>query len=321
MASDLQVWEVTKPYLNLHCLLGEGPFYEEATNSLRFIDIRKHHLHTVDLAAAADDHPPSVHTLELDSTIGVTVDVEGIDPREKIAIGLKYGLALLDRKTGTYEYLRRFADSADLSKSSQALDFEHTRSNDGAADPHGRFWLGSMTDFDRGPFQPEGALFRFAAGGKSAELIRPDLTIPNGLGWSPDGRTMYFTHSSAKTVYAFDYDPIDGHISHERVLYQHAGPGEPDGFRVDADGYLWHAVYGPGRVLKISPTDGRVVGEVRLPTKNITCVQFVGTELFITTAADEAAADGSPSKELGGALFRVDVGVKGLPLYKFKLDA
>ncbi len=157
------------------------------------------------------------------------------------------------------------------------------------------------------------------AGGKSSKLIRPDLTIPNSLGFSPDGRTLYFTHTTDKTLYGFDYDPVDGHLSNERVVYRHEGAGWPDGFRVDVDGNIWHALYGSGRVIKIEPTSGRVLAEVRLPTSNVTCPQFVGTELFITTAEDGEAEYGEQSKALGGGLFRVDVGVKGLPLYKYKL--
>lgn len=153
MAANVQVWEVTEPYLDLHCLLGEGPFYEEATHSLRFVDIRQKRIHTINLAAG----PSSLHTLELDSPVSVTADIEGVDPRDRIVVGLKYGLAVLDRKTGQYEYLQRFNGGAGLSKSSTPVDYERIRGNDGAADSLGRFWLGSMTDFDLGDFQPEGA--------------------------------------------------------------------------------------------------------------------------------------------------------------------
>ncbi|CAK7205563.1 rRNA-processing protein cgr1 [Sporothrix eucalyptigena] len=316
MANNLQVWEVAEPYLDLHCLLGEGPYYEEATHSLRFVDIRQHRIHTVDLAAG----PESLKTLELDVPVSVTVDIEGVDPRDKIVVGLKYGLAVLDRKTGQYEYLQKFSAGEGLAQSKAPVDYERVRGNDGAADPHGRFWLGAMTDFNLGDFQPEGGLFRIDTGGKASTLIRPDLTIPNALGFSPDNRTLYFTHTTDDAVYAFDYDLEDGHLSNERVVYRHTAKGSPDGFRVDVEGNLWHAVYGSGRVLKISPKDGSILGEVRLPTNNITCTQFVGTELFITTAEDEAAEGGETSKALGGAVFRVDVGVKGLPLFKYKLS-
>ncbi len=161
-----------------------------------------------------------------------------------------------------------------------------------------------------------GALIRFGQS-KTGEVVLPDLTIPNSVGWSPDARTMYFTHSTTGTVYAWDYSPSDGSLSNKRVFYQHDGQGDPDGFRVDTEGNLWHAVYGEARVLKISPA-GKVVGEIRLPTKNITCPEFVGTQLFITTAADEDGAGGPKSKEFGGGLYRVDVGARGLEPFRFK---
>lgn len=160
-----------------------------------------------------------------------------------------------------------------------------------------------------------GSLYRVDASG-AKEQVLTDLTIPNSLGWSPDQRTVYFTHSSANQVLAMDYDAATGAVSNQRVFYQHDGPGTPDGFRVDVHGNIWHAFYGGGAVLKISP-EGTVVGRVAVPTQNVTCVQFAGTELFITTAADE---DGEgASREYGGAVFRVDVGVEGLDLFKFKL--
>lgn len=147
-----------------------------------------------------------------------------------------------------------------------------------------------------------------------------DLKIPNSVGWSPDNKTMYFTHSSAREVLAFDFDPETGATANQRVFYQHEGTGEPDGFRVDVNGNLWHAVYGESRVLKLSPA-GKLLGQINMPTKNITCVEFVGTELFITTAGDSEGEGGEVSKEMGGALFRVDVGTTGLEAFKFKLPS
>lgn len=140
--SDFQVWTATEPYIEPHCKLGEGPFYEAQSNTLRFVDIIQRRLHTVDLALGA----PSLTTLQLDAAATVTADIEGVDPREKILIGVKHGLAVLDRKSGAYEYVARLGDEGG----------ERLRTNDGGADPRGRFWLGTMTDFGLGPFQPEG---------------------------------------------------------------------------------------------------------------------------------------------------------------------
>lgn len=164
---------------------------------------------------------------------------------------------------------------------------------------------------------PPGSLFVFASNPQSATLIKPGLTIPNSIGFSPDRKTLYFTHTTTGQVLAWDYDLSSGKVSGERVFYQHEGPGSPDGFRVDTEGNVWHAIYGGACVLKISP-EGKVVGKVEVATKNVTCCEFVGTELFITTASDDEGE--GESKRYGGGLFRVDVGARGQEVFEFKLE-
>ncbi len=144
MSTSFQRWIVTEPYLDLHCALGEGPHYDPVHHVLRFVDIIKKQLHTVDLAVG----PKSLKTLQLDMPIGVTADIEGVDSRKKILIGGKSGVYLLDRDTGKYELLKRFYDNEEKD--------ERLRSNDGAIDPQGRFWLGTMNDFWVGEPQAEG---------------------------------------------------------------------------------------------------------------------------------------------------------------------
>jgi sugar lactone lactonase YvrE len=149
--------------------------------------------------------------------------------------------------------------------------------------------------------------------------MRPSLTIPNGVGWSRDQKTLYFTHTTEKRITAFDYSSETGDITNERVFWQHDGHGDPDGFKMDTDGYIWQTISGEGRVLRISP-EGKVVGEVKYPTKHITCPVFIGTELWVTTA-DEGNEEGVESKKYGGGIFKVDVGIGGLKEFKFKLDS
>ncbi|KAK8022305.1 hypothetical protein PG993_013072 [Apiospora rasikravindrae] len=312
-SSDIQTWEVKEPYLKLHCKLGEGPYYERATNTLRFVDIISKRLHTVSL----EKGPESLVTQQLDTPISVTADIAGVDPRDKILIGAKFGVAVMDRKKASegnrdaYEYVAKFHKMKDNFR---------LRGNDGAVDPHGRFWLGTMTDFELGPFQSEGSVHMFT-GRQDSVVLKEGVTIPNSVSWSPDGKTMYFTHSSAKTIHAYDHSSdASKPISNERVFYTHEGSGEPDGHRIDVEGNLWTAVYGESHVLKVSGKTGKVVGEVKLPTQNITCVEFVGTELFITTAGMEEGAGTEQEVDYSGGLFRVDVGVEGVPPHEFKLD-
>lgn len=295
-----QEWKVEKPWLETKCSLGEGPFFEKESRVIRFVDIKEKKIHSVPL----DEGLSSLTTIQLDEPVGVTSNIAGVDPSDRILIGIKSGLAILDRKTGTYEVFSKLPPN------------ERLRANDGGSDPHGRFWIGTMTDFPYGDCEPEGSLYRFDSTTK--EEILKDLTIPNSVGWSPDNKTLYFTHSTASEVLALDYSPATGDVSNQRVFYKHQGSGDPDGFRVDVEGNVWHAVYGESRVLKISP-EGQLVGQINLPTRNITCVQFAGTELIITTASDEDSGD-EVSQSLGGAVFRVDVGVEGLDLFDFKLE-
>lgn len=171
-----QEWNVTEAYLNLHCKLGEGPYFEEATNTLRWVDIISQRVHTVSLAEGLG----SVKTIQLDTPVTVTADVEGHDPQDKILIGVKYGIALLDRKTGKYEYLSKFA-AADGQENGRL------RSNDGGVDPHGRFWLGSMTDFGRGEIQPEGAF-----------LVVYFNTHSHWMSSRPDAKLHSFRHAGSQ---------------------------------------------------------------------------------------------------------------------------
>ena len=150
-----------------------------------------------------------------------------------------------------------------------------TRMNDGACDPQGRFWAGTMAEDQR---DGGGALYRLDRFGR-AELMLGDLTISNGLGWSPDGRTMYLVDSGPRVVLAFRFDPDRGAISEERVLITVAEAlGAPDGMTVDAGGDLWVAIYGGGRIHRYSP-DGELRRAIPVPAEQTTCCAFAGPDL------------------------------------------
>jgi sugar lactone lactonase YvrE len=176
MESKMEEWKVTEPWLDAHCALGEGPYYEKSTNSLRFVDIKKKQVHCVLLA----EGPSSLKTTQLDVPVTVTADIEGQDPQAKILLGLKYGIGVLDRESGKYEYVTKFSEESDN---------DRLRSNDGAADPHGRFWLGTMTDFGLGDFQPEGET--------ASSAVPPLLNAPTNLPLS-----FAFPPQSGKREYA-----------------------------------------------------------------------------------------------------------------------
>ena len=137
---------------------------------------------------------------------------------------------------------------------------------------------------------------------------------------------MYFTDSLVYTIWKYDFDAPRGSISNKRPFakidhFEHQSKAEPDGLAVDVEGYVWSALWGASRVVRFSPT-GELVSEVHLPALRVTCPAFGGKdmdELFITTAAlDEDDFEGRRKYVENGSIFRIKVGVKGLPKFRFK---
>lgn len=192
------------------------------------------------------------------------------------------------------------------------------RSNDGAVDSAGRFWVEAFVDPEIEDPTDEGVVFRLDPDG-SLKTMYEQIVIPNGITWNAADNQMHLTDTTVGKVYAFRYDPQSGDISNKTTLYQHDGPGNPDGHTIDAEGNIWQALYGGSKVIRISP-DGKVTGEVNVPTRNVTCSVFAGTSLFITTAKEDEPDKYPESDRYAGHLFKVDVGVQGALKYKARLN-
>jgi sugar lactone lactonase YvrE len=176
-----------------------------------------------------------------------------------------------------------------------------TRMNDGGCDPAGRLYGGTMA-FDERP--GAGTLYRVDLDG-TVTTVLDGLTVSNGLGWSPDGRTVYLADSGPGVVHAFAYDPGSGAFSDGRVLLETGGPdGVADGLTIDDEGCLWTAMWGGGQVRRWSP-DGDLLAVVEVGVANTSSCAFAGDLLVVSTAhgdADEPEA---------GRLFTVRPGVSG----------
>jgi sugar lactone lactonase YvrE len=122
-----------------------------------------------------------------------------------------------------------------------------------------------------------------------------------------------------RALYAYDYDSSSGSVTNPRKFWQNPSNAEPDGFALDTEGHLWQALYGDGKVVRLSP-EGEVVGEVKLLTKAITSVCFVGEDIFITTAAEAEPEKYPESAKYGGALFKVHVGKTGVKRNKARFS-
>ncbi|TDC32241.1 SMP-30/gluconolactonase/LRE family protein [Micromonospora sp. 15K316] len=185
---------------------------------------------------------------------------------------------------------------------------EPARMNDAVADPHGRFWAGSMTYAAK---PGGGALYRVDPGAAPVPVVT-GLTIANGPAFDGAGATMYLADTPRGHVDRFTVDARTGDLG-ERTPFLRLDPakGAPDGMTVDAEDHLWVALWGGSAVRRYRP-DGALDREIRLPASQPTSVCFGGPglrRLFVTTAA-YGLTDPGPSD---GALLAVDVPVAGRP--------
>ncbi|QDS68620.1 hypothetical protein FKW77_001357 [Venturia effusa] len=306
---NVKKYTVEEPFLSIGCGLGEAPFWEESTNTLRFVDIVKEKVHVVDLNKGASSHVE----VPLDISVGTTADLEGEQASSKFAFGGKHGYGIFDRQTGSYHYIKRYWEG----ESDQAEKEKTMRGNDGGVDSHGRFWVGTMCDPMVKSPTDIGVVFRLDPDLTLHKMIE-NVSIPNGISWSRDDKTMYIADSPSKNVYAYDYDASSGSISNKRVFFHvDHEDGVPDGHAWDEEGCLWQCIFGCGKVVRLNP-EGKVVAEVLLPTRCVTCPALVGEDLFITSAEEEAPEKFPDSVKFQGAIFRVHVGVKGEKLHRFK---
>jgi sugar lactone lactonase YvrE len=286
--------------LTAPALLGESPLWDPDTGRLYYCDIAGHRLHRIDPGSGAATSWP----FDTDVACCARLDSGGL------LLAMRDGLWRFDPATGVRTLL---ADAP--------YEQAHERFNDGKCDPAGRFWVGTIYE----PRQPPLAhLYRWAQG--RLECMEGGITVSNGLAWSPDGRTQYWSDTTSHTVFAFDHDVAQGRVSGRRPFAQFPRRvpeqpldrygGRPDGAAVDAEGGYWVAMYEGSRVLRLSPS-GELLQELRLPVRCPTMPCFGGPglrTLFVTTARH-----GRPDEELAaqpeaGCVFAVQVEVPGLPI-------
>lgn len=216
------------------------------------------------------------------------------------------GFAFLDLESSTVDYINEIEK-----------DNPNIRLNDGRCDRQGRFWAGTM---DETRTQFDGVLYRLGTDQSCTEMAG-DVMVSNGLAFSPDSKTMYWSDSRNSKIFAFDFDAKSGDLSNRRIFYETTQvQGRPDGATVDAEGYYWSACFMGGRVLRIA-SDGTLDREILMPVKNITMVCFGGKDLdtlYITTGNEGLSEAELKESPLAGSLFVTYPGVKGLLDTKYK---
>lgn len=258
----------------LSCGVAEGPVWDPAAEVLWWVDITGSSLHRWRRATASNE------TLALQTLPGAVAPAAA----GGLVAAVAEGFVALDPDTGATSMIVELAGPVPM------------RMNDGKVDPAGRFWAGLMG----GAAEPEvGVLYRLEGG--RAEPVLDGLTIPNGIGWSPDASTMYYVDSPTRRLDAFDFDLSTGSIDNRRAIARFDEPVLPDGLTVDSDGGVWVALWDGAAVHRYTP-DGELDVVVSVPGPQASSCTFGGPdldELYITEATT--------------GLYRCRPGFTGLP--------
>lgn len=288
---------------NTRCATGESPLWSAAEQALYWVDIPAGLLYRGD---ARSGELQQWRAPEMLACIAARDDGAGW------IAGLESGLFALTRPQGV-------ARGTDTPLAAERLAMvAHAqagmRFNDGRCDRQGRFWAGTMV-MDMAANQAAGALYRYDAHGGLLRVLQ-GLLVPNGLAFSPDGRTMYLSdsHPAAQVIWAFDYDTDTGTPLNQRVLVDMKPlPGRPDGAAVDIDGCYWICGNDAGVVHRFTP-EGRLDRSLALPVKKPAMCAFGGADLstLYVTSIRPSGIDLADQPH-AGAVFALRPGISGMP--------
>ena len=272
--------KVRKPELVFYAgsTLLEGPHWDAQNNLIYCVSIEDNMIYAI------DPETGEVGTYLTEGPVGCAV----LDQKGMILEAEKSGIFRIDPRTKEKQLMAK------------AHDDERMRYNDGKFDPKGRLLVGTM-GYDK-TYEGESALYAIEKDG-TVRTVLDGLTLANGMGWSPDGKTLYFIDTPTKKVGSYAYDPETGEAIFEKYVIEITDGSNPDGMCVDMEGMIWVAQYGGEKVCRWDPESGGKLEEIRMPVKNVTSCCLGGENLeylYITTAKD-----GETQEALAGGLFRV----------------
>jgi sugar lactone lactonase YvrE len=283
--------------VDARCTLGEGPVWHAREQALLWTDIANARLWRYGLLDGATESWPLP-----DRLCCFAFCASG-----RLLLGLAKGL-----------YRATFAAMAGEPLAMEPIvsvetDVPATRLNDGRTDRGGRFVFGTMNE--QPGHAPIGSFYQFSTSHGLRRLNLDRVGISNSICFSPDGATMYFCDSGRRIIQCGDYDGERAIITGVRDFVRFGrDDGIPDGSMVDAEGGLWNAEWGRGRVRRYTP-DGRVDREIAVPAANPTCVAFGGpdlNQLFITSSRQEMSDEQLRQMPAAGGVFRAFIGSPGL---------
>lgn len=281
--------------LDIHNETGESPVWDDKASRLWWTDIPGRTLHRLDPETNLHD------TFAFPGRVGSFA----VRQSGGLVLAMEHGFCFYDPQTGAISTLAE-----------PEAHLPNHRFNDGRCDRQGRFLAGSMN------LARDGAAAKLwrLGGDASVTAVADDCTIANGLGFSLDGKTMYWVDGGRRQVFSFDYDTASGTPTNRRLWIDDAiAPGGPDGAAIDADGCYWSARWMGGCVVRFTPA-GKVDRIIQVPVSRVTMCAFGGSDLktlFITTATEGMTEAEHKAEPLAGGLFAVRPGVAGLPETRF----
>uniref|UniRef100_T1K2Q1 SMP-30/Gluconolactonase/LRE-like region domain-containing protein n=2 Tax=Tetranychus urticae TaxID=32264 RepID=T1K2Q1_TETUR len=265
------------------CDLGEGPFYESTSDSIYYVDAFKGTI----IRSPLNNEPKDIHAL------GFRL-VSLIIP---YANDSQTFLITLDEKVAKYNWATRNVQI--LSSLPPHVDGKE-RFNDGKCDSRGRLIVGSVVESNQfqGIVKGKGSIYRLE--GNQLKKLADGFTLSNGMDWSVDGELFYFNDSEDQKIYVFDYDQENGTLSNKRVFIDFKNHTEfksneyPDGLVVDANNFIWTALYGGGRLVKINSRTAKVELSINVPASKVTSLTFGEPQLnkiYVTSSHSETEPD------------------------------
>jgi sugar lactone lactonase YvrE len=280
--------------------LGECPVWDQRTERLHWVDIRAGLIHRFSPSDGSD----------LVFDVGQPVGSVGLGADGGLVVALRDGFGLIPSNSDRIDAM------IEVEK-----PLTGNRMNDGRCDAAGRFWAGTLASaWEQEP--GAGALYRLEQAGDtfSATQVLTELTVANGIDWSPDERRMYFIDSATQRVDVFDFDLDSGTIRNRRPFAEiPVEDGMPDGLVVDAEGCVWVALIGGGKLRRFSPL-ARVDLEIELPVTLVTSATFGGgdfADLYITTAKHRLTDEELGRQTHAGSVFCCRPGPTGMPPHYF----
>ena len=278
-----------QPIFDIASEHGEGPVW----------DAEKGHLYWVDLLQGKY-HKGDLNNLEIETfSVGQPLGVLALRKEGGLVMGVRDGIGFYNEKNRAFQ----------LIEPSPEHDNPKVRFNDGAIDPKGRFFAGTM-EWDGA--EDIGKLFRLNLD-LSWDLLQGNIFITNGMGWNPQQDTYFMIDTMAQVMYAYDYELKTGAISNRRVHIQFGKDEFPDGMTIDREGGFWIALWGGGKIIHLDQK-GKLIKEIPVPVSHPTSCCFGGPDLktlFITSSKLPLSEVERQTCPLAGRTFVVQTEVMG----------